>query len=429
MDTSWLSFLPPFFQGLIVALGTGLVLGLEREHQQSMEQYRFAGLRTFTLVSLLGYLVGYFAIQAANAWILPAVSLGLFLLIALAYKVQAQRQSVGITTEVALIISFFSGSLIAAGYLGEAFSVAVVVAVLLSLKTRFKWFIQQISQEELAAFLRFFVLIVLALLLLPDAYFGPENLLHYRSIGWVILLVSSISLSGYLLLKFGGMRYGILGTALVGGLFSSTLVSWVFSARSREIPQLGTLLGAGILLSSSIMYLRVLFVTSLFAPALTFHLLLPCALMFLVTLVVVRFAYSDGPYKEPSSAVPSLPLGNPLELRNALYFAILYVGVSLLMYYSGKEMGEYGSYASAALSGIADMDAITISTAQWAQRSSAYSHAAQLIVAAALSNTIFKMLLVFLRAGGQTRRYAALGFGLVLLAGGTWLTFRLVLNL
>lgn len=421
MDATWLSFLPAFFQGLIVALGIGLVLGLEREHQQSTEQYSFAGLRTFSLMSITGYLTAHLAVQTANAWLTPLVSLGVLLLITVAYRAQAERQSLGITTEIALFISYLSGNLIAVGYPGEAFGGAVVVAVLLSLKTRFKRFIQQISQEELAAFLKFFVLIVLALLLLPDAYFGPDNLLHYRSIGWVILLVSSISLTGYLLLKFGSARYGILGTALVGGLFSSTLVAWAFSARSRETPQLTSLFSGGILLSSSIMYLRVLFLTSLFAPQLTWQLLLPCALMFLVSTVVVFSLSVSGAKYKGLDAAPDIPLGNPLDLKNALYFAALYVGVSLFMHYSRQELGESGSFASAAFSGIADMDAITISTSQWVQRSAAYRYAAQTIVVAALSNTVFKTLLVLARSHPLTRKQTLVGFSLVCLTGVLWL--------
>lgn len=421
MDTTWLSFLPAFFQGLVVALGIGLVLGLEREHQQSTEQYSFAGLRTFSLMSITGYLTAHLAVQTANAWLMPLVALGVLLLITVAYRAQAERQSLGITTEIALFISYLSGNLTAVGYPGEAFAGAVVVAVLLSLKTRFKRFIQQISQEELAAFLKFFVLIVLALLLLPDAYFGPDNLLHYRSIGWVILLVSSISLTGYLLLKFGSARYGILGTALVGGLFSSTLVAWAFSARSRETPQLTSLFSGGILLSSSVMYLRVLFLTSLFAPELTWRLLLPCALMFLVSTMVVLFLSVPGSKYEGADIAPDIPLGNPLDLKNALYFAVLYVGVSLFMHYSRQELGESGSFASAAFSGIADMDAITISTSQWVQRSAAYRYAAQTIIVAALSNTVFKTLLVLVRSHSHTRRQTLVGFGLVCLTGALWL--------
>lgn len=152
MDTNWISFLPPFYQGLIVALGTGLVLGLEREHRQSAEEYTFAGLRTFSLMSITGYLVGYLAAQTSHFWLTTGVALGALLLITVAYKAQADRQSIGMTTELALFISFLSGNLIAAGYAGEAFGAGVLVAVILSLKTRFKWFIQQISQEELAAF-------------------------------------------------------------------------------------------------------------------------------------------------------------------------------------------------------------------------------------------------------------------------------------
>ncbi len=419
MDTSaWLSFLPPFFQGLVVAVGTGLALGLEREHRQNTESYRFAGLRTFSLTSLAGYLTGYIAIDAGNPWLWPAATLGVLLLVAVAYWAQSKEHNFGITTEIALFISYLCGSLVAAGHPGEAFGAAVATAVILSLKARFQWFVQQMRPEELTAFLKFFVLMVLALLLLPDAHFGPNNLLHYRSVGWVILLVSSISLAGYLLLKFAGTRYGILGAALIGGLFSSTLVAWVFSARSRELPQLGRLLGAGIVFSSSVMYLRVLFLTGLFAPKTTAQLLLPCVLMFLTSILVVGRANTSA---LSNAAVPTLPLTNPLDLKNALYFGGLYIAVAFFTYYSRQEAGTLGAFASAALSGIADMDAITISTAQWAESTSNHVLAAQTIVAAALSNTCFKMVLVFLRGRGMARRYAMVGFAATLLIGSAWL--------
>lgn len=422
MPTTWLDFLPPFFQGLLVALGIGLILGFEREHQQRTDPHHFAGLRTFPILTVVGFVTGMVS-NPAFPWLLPAVTIGLLILLTVAYYMQAARDSLGLTTEFALVLAYLLGVFVSAGHYSESLAVAVAATVLLSLKERFQWFVQQITQTELVAFIKFFVLVILLLLLLPNEHFGPEDILHYRELGWIILLVSSLSFVGYLLLKFTGSQRGILATALLGGLFSSTMVAWVFGARSRETPALSRPLGAGILLASSVMFVRVWLLASLFSRAVAAQLLLPCALMLVANLVVVWY-YNRTWEKEKSDT--SLPLGNPLDLKNAVFFGLLYVGVTLFMYYSRQWFGESGAYFSGIISGIADTDAITISTAKWAKHATAVEYGANMIVVAALSNTLFKGAVALLRGHASMRRYVAVGFAAVLLAGGAWLLVRLV---
>lgn len=424
MDTSWLDFLPPFFQGLLVSSGIGLIIGLEREHKQQTETLHFAGLRTFPLMSILGFTGAYVADQYLPGLLL-AITAGVFLLITVAYFVQARQGNLGMTSELALAMAFILGIMVAYGHSTEALASAVVVTVLLSLKEEFHQFVKQITEPELAAFIKFFVLAVLLLLLLPDRYFGPDNLLHYRELGWIIVLVSSISFVGYLLLKFTGSQRGILLTALLGGLFSSTMIAWVFAARSRQAPGLSRLLGAGILLSSSIMYVRVLLLTWLFNAGVSTQLAVPCALMLVLTLAVVWRMTRAGTTTSSDSA--QIPLGNPLDIKNGLFFGLLYIGVSLFMYYSRKWFGEAGSYWSGAVSGIADLDAITISTAKWTRQSASLEYGANLIVVAMLSNTLFKSVVALARGHAAIRRPLAAGFGLVLLTGVVWLFWRLYL--
>lgn len=420
--SNYLDFLPPFFQGLLVATGIGLIMGLEREHQQREETHRFAGLRTFPMATILGFVTGTISDQYMPE-LLPAAILGFFLLIAVAYFMQAQRESIGLTTEFALVLAFGLGALVSVGHYAEALAVAVVATVLLSLKEEFRWFVKQISHTELAAFIKFFVLVLLLLLLLPDERFGPEGLLHYRELGWIILLVSSISFAGYLLLKFGGSTHGILLTALLGGLFSSTMIAWVFGARSRETPALSRSLGAGILLSSAVMYMRVLLLTGLFSAEVAWQLLFPCTLMLAITLVAVWYFHRS---KDESEQTDQLPLGNPLDLKNAVFFGFLYIGVTLFMYYSRQWFGESGAYVSGMISGVADMDAITISTAKWAKMTSEADYGANIVAIAALSNTLFKATVATLRGHASMRKYMITGFGAVLLAGGIWLAIRLI---
>lgn len=422
MPTTWLDFLPPFFQGLLVAAGIGLIMGLEREHQQREDTHHFAGLRTFPMVAIFGFVTGLVSDQYMPG-LLPAATVGLFLLIAVAYYMQAQRESIGLTTEFALVLAYTLGVLVSLNHYSEALATAVVATVLLSLKERFQWFVKQITQSELAAFIKFFVLVLLLLLLLPDERFGPENLLHYRELGWVILLVCSISFVGYLLLKFSGSRHGILLTALLGGLFSSTMIAWIFGARSRETPALSQALGAGILLSSSVMYVRVLLLTTLFSSAVARQLLFPCLLMLAVSLLAVWY-YNR--HRDKAGQTEALPLGNPLDLKNAVFFGFLYIGVTLFMYYSRQWLGDSGAYISGMISGVADMDAITISTSKWAKMTSEADYGANIVAIAALSNTLFKATVATLRGHASMRKYMITGFGAVLLAGGAWLAFRLI---
>lgn len=422
MDTTWLDFLPPFFQGLLVSTGIGMIMGLEREHQQQGEVRHFAGMRTFPLLAIFGFIVGFLSDQYLP-WLLPAVTLGLLILISVAYYIQAQEGSWGLTTEIAVMLAFSLGLLVAVGHPAEALAVSVVATVFLSLKEEFHWFVRQISQTELAAFIRFFVLAFLLLLLLPNQNFGPEGILHYRDLGWIIVLVSSISFLGYLLLKFTGSERGVLLTAVLGGLFSSTMIAWVFGARSRETPSISRQLGLGILLSSSVLYIRVLLLSWLFFPAVTVELLLPCMLMLVFTLLTVWY-YNRKWEKDGQAA--QLPLGNPLDIKNAVFFGLLYIGVSLFIYYSREWFGESGSYLSGIISGLADMDVITISMTKWAKQSSAAAYAANMIIVACLSNTLFKALVSVFRGHSSMRRYMITGFGLVLLTGAVWLAIRLL---
>lgn len=406
-----------------MATGVGFIIGLEREHQQQTEHNtrHFAGLRTFPLIAILGFAVGFIS-DTYMSWLLPATTLGLSLLVTAAYFVQAQKGNIGMTTELALALAFILGALAAYGHPAEALAVAVITTVLLSLKEELHGFVKQITDTELAAFIKFFVIALLLLLMLPDQYFGPENLLHYRELGWIVILVSSISFAGYLMLKFSGPQRGILLTALMGGLFSSTMIAWVFAARSRETPGLSRIWGAGILLSSSVLYIRLLLLTATFNTVITKQLVLPCVLMLAVTLLTVWY-YTREKAVEQQPA--NIPLGNPLDIRSALFFGLLYIAVSLFMYYSRQWFGEKGSYISGIISGIADMDAITISTAKWAKQSEMSFYGANLVMVAALSNTVFKFTVSMMKGHASMRRSLVTGFGAVLLIGLIWLLFRL----
>ena len=414
----WLQFIPPFIKGLITATGIGLVIGLEREHSMQTEKPHLAGFRTFPLICIFGFLTGILAHDVSIAMI-PAATAGLLLLVAVAYYVQTQHGKLGMTTEFAIILVFFLGIMVAYGQVNNALAVVVIATLLLSLKDEFHSFVARITEQELLAFVKFFVIALLILPNLPDKAFGPEDILNYRDIGWIIVIVSTLSFIGYLLLKFGGMQQGILITALLGGLFSSTMVAWIFGARSRESPGLVKTFAAGILLSSTIMYVRVVALSALFNLDLALKLAIPCGIMLLVSLFAVwRITQKDGESKKESGEIP---LGNPLDLKNAVFFGMLYIAIGYFLYYSQLWMGTSGAYLTGLVSGVADIDAITINSAHMAARDSAMvKEATKIVLVAMMSNTVFKTTIATLRGDPKIRPYLLTTFGAVVVVGLVW---------
>ncbi len=404
----------PFLVGLLVSAGVGLIIGLEREFNTHDEPGHLGGIRTFTLVALLGFCAGWIG-KTGNPVLLPAVVAGFILLVGVSYFLQAKTGKMGLTTELALILTLLLGIFNAADLMRESVTVVVLVTLLLSLKAQLHGFIRQMTQEELFAFIKFIILALLILPMLPDQPFGPQGLLNLRDMGWIVVLVLSLSFTGYLMLKFGSPDKGILLTAIVGGLFSSTMIAWVFSAKSRERKDLASVYGSGIVLASSIMFIRVMILTLIFDPPVAVALWLPLLLMLLVSLVP-----TGQVLKKQKSSVggPHLSPGNPLDIKNAAFFVLLYVGITFFMYGSREWLGTALTYLSGAIAGIADIDSITISTSKWASVSpDSTAQARAIILLAVMSNSIFKLLVSVFSGAKEIRKPVTIGFGLVLLVG------------
>ena len=416
------SILPPGLVSLIVSAGVGLIIGLEREFNTHDQPTHVGGIRTFVLAASLGNVSDWVSQHTAPA-LLVAVLAGFVLLVLVAYFVQTQKGKLGLTTPMALVLTFLLGVANSRGLMQESLAVVVLMTTVLSLKEQLHGFVQQITEDELFAFIKFIVLALLILPMLPTTPFGPDNLLNARELGYIVVLVLSISFAGYLLLKFGSPHKGILLTAVLGGLFSSTLIAWVFSSKSRERNDLSRAYGSGIVLASSIMFIRVFVWVSVFAFQVAKDLFVPLLLMFLVSLVPTWQVFRAH---KKEDGVPPLSPGNPLDIRNAVFFALLYIGITLFMSASRLWLHPALTYLSGALAGIADIDAITISTAKWAATPSGQSReAAVTVLLAVMSNSLFKCLVGMLRGSADLRKPVGLGFGLVLLVGAVWVFFWL----
>ena len=397
--------LTPFLLSLLVSLGIGLIVGMEREFENLSGKEHFAGLRGFAMMSILGCVVTFLAVEL-NINILLVVIPGVFLFISVFHFSKIRKENFGIVTELSLVLVFFLGVLSGLHYIREALAVAVIVSSLLTLKTKFRETIGRITKEELFAFIKFIILSLLLLPFLPDKNYGPDGIINPRSIGFVVVIVSSLSFVGYFIIKFYGAEKGVLFTGFFGGTFSSTAVTWVFSARSKENENLSMQYATGIIIACTVMFARVLIVAALFNIIVFKWLLLPCGLMILGSSVVAFILKRKTASQKTSNLIQ---LGNPLELSSAFLFGIQYVVITLFVYYANIYLGTKGLLITGFISGLADVDAINISMSKLSLVQINPSMAAIVILLAILSNTIFKLGVSYIKGSKKLRKQVLIG--------------------
>ncbi|MFZ6013206.1 MAG: MgtC/SapB family protein [Bacteroidota bacterium] len=418
------SFLTPYLLSIIVSTGIGLIIGLEREFRKTAEKDHFAGIRTFPLVCLFGC-IATFAAASFSIWIAASALFAFIVFIGATYFVRSAKGHTGMTTEVSLIITFILGMMTAQQLIKESLAVMVITTTLLALKGQFHSFILKITEDELFAFIKFIILCLLLFPFLPDTDYGPNGILNPQEVGFIVVVVSSISFVGYLLTKFTGTNKGILLTALFGGLVSSTAVTWMFSSRSQKSdPSEATLYAAGIILASSIMFLRVAIVAFIFNRDFATTLILPCAMMFVAGLAFCLWFVrkTDTMIKHDTP----IELGNPVNIPNALGFGLLYVCIAYVVFYGDKLLGNKGLILSGAISGLADVDAVTITIAKLSQTVIGSETFLTAVLLATVSNTVVKLVITLLRSAPEVKRKVTYAMGAILLVAMTFMAFQYV---
>ena len=408
-----------FFR-LGMAILLGILIGIEREYSAHRKTQKvFAGVRTFGLFGLLGGLAALAADQMDQAWALVAVVLVVGGMIVSSYVVTARKDRVGMTTEIAGLVVVLNGALCYWGLISLAVASAVSVSVLLSIKPFTQFFVDNLSSEDVYATLQFAVISAVILPVLPNASFAPPpfDVLNPYKIWLMVVFISGISFLGYATIKFVGSEQGIGLIGFLGGLVSSTAVTLTFAERSRKQTGLVGPFTLAILISWVVMFARVLVEVFVVNPALLQVVWLPVAAAGGMGLAYSAFLFFFQRTKESSD----VKFSNPFELGTAIKFGLLYAVILLVARAAQMYLGDAGTYASAILSGLTDVDAITLSMAELSKPGNGLSMetAARAIVLAISSNTVVKGSIVLTTASAAMRKPFLPGFLLMLVTGLT----------
>ncbi len=396
------------------AIAIGFMIGLQREFaKRNTKRGLVAGERTFALLGLVGCLSAFVADELDSSWVFWGIIFILGVFSAISYFVDAWNGHVGMTTEVAVVITILIGGLCYWGHLAVAAALGIATTAILYLKIETDRLVHALTREDIFAALQFAVISAIILPVLPNRSFfqPPFDVLNPFKIWLMVVFISGISFLGYVAIKTIGARRGIGITGFLGGLASSTAVTLGFSERSSREPHLSTPFALAIMVSWTVMFSRVLIEVGVLNRQLLAVVWVPLAAAGFVGLLYAVYLYLSQRVDEKGD----VKFSNPFDLGSAVKFGLLY-GVILLVSRSAQMyLGRTGIMLSSLLSGIADVDAITLSMAELSNSGGLeIGVASQAIVVAAMSNTIVKGGIALM--GGSSELRKALWPGILLMA-------------
>jgi uncharacterized membrane protein (DUF4010 family) len=381
---------------------------------QSLDE--FMGLRTFAVLSLLGF--GAALVGEKVPFLGPVVVGGVCLLVVAMY-VRVVHWGTGITTEAAAIAVCVLGML--CRYNAQAAGViALVLAVLLASKRFTHGTARKMRRVELTDTLKFLVVILIILPLLPHRALDPYGAFNPYKVGFLVVLISGISFVGYFLTRILGAQRGLGLTGILGGLTSSTAVTAAMAAQAKQHPKLRSICAFSTVAANATMFARVLVVVAVLDRALVLRLVWSIGAMTGVAIIasVVLWFVASKATKADAEAAGEVPLKNPFSVGPALKFAAFFVGILFVAKLSKLYLGDQGLYAAAALSGLADVDAITLTITEQTRNASLAQHVGAVgITIAVVSNSVVKTGIAIYSGGWKFGRLIGVCLGLATAAG------------
>lgn len=389
---------------LALALALGLLVGMERGWHTRLEKEgsRVAGFRTFGIIGLLG------GVWAELATFVSPVILGFgflgFVAVITAADVQARRATgdVGATTVIAALATFGFGALATTKAMELAVAGTVMMTLLLGTKVTLHHWLEKIEEKELIAGLKLLVMTLVLLPVLPDKGYGPFDALNPYKLWLMVVLISALSFVGYVAMRMMSDRKGLIVSAAAGGLVSSTAVTVSHSKLARENPKEARLVGGTVIIASAVMYLRIPILAGVVMPNVGLGVLMPMLGGALTCLAIAAFLLRGS---KTTGQETSLQVTNPLEFSIALRFGIFLAIVTLAARAANHWFGSGGIFALAGLSGLSDVDPITLSLAQMSSGSVTLSTAVIGISIATAANMVTKAVISIVAGGRSLARY------------------------
>jgi len=408
---AWLDADAAPLAAFLASLAIGLLVGVERERNPAAK----AGLRTFALTAVFGTVAAMLGEHAGGAWV-PAVGLALVgLAIVAAYHHAPPADDPGTTTVVALVLTYCLGALCWYGEQTLAAAIAVVVTALLYFKAELRGILERFERRDLLAVIQFATLSVVILPILPDEGYGPYGALNPFRIWLMVVLISGLSLAGYIALKMVGVRHGLVLVGLFGGLVSSTATTLAYSKHARGGSPTDVAAGV-IVLANLTVLVRLAIVAAAVAPGILARLVPVLGAAFVAGAVVAFVFFRRRLAGDAEFPLPAV--SNPTELRASLGFGALFALVLLAAAWLSDVAGKSGLYAVALVSGLTDVDALTLSSLQLFTSAKLGAREAVVAIALALlANTAFKLGLVVTVGGKPLARRVILPALASVLAG------------
>lgn len=388
-----------------LALVLGFLIGLERERDKPLI---FAGMRTFALISLLGAVLAFVSENFAGYWLL-IVGFGAVAAFALVSHIKGfETGHVGITTEVAFLLAFLLGGLVYWELLTLAAAVTVGVVLVLNFKPNLQEFLTHVDRQDIWAGLEFAIVWVIVLPILPNRTYGPFDVLNPREIWLMVVFIAGINLAGYILPQFIGAGRSIGLTGVLGGMISSTAVTFELARRSQSERErdFATLFALAIALASTGMFFRALILAAVLNPSLAVGLVLPMLTGAIVAALGVALMWRQARQSGDSELerLESRERRSPFALRPALQFGLIFAVVLWVSKAAMVLLGDIGVYVSSAVGGLAGMDAIALSMAKLAGSSITQAVAIRAVTLGAAANMVFKGAIAAILGGGNVRR-------------------------
>lgn len=408
MELTWLegtefARLPAFAASLAI----GLLIGLERERHPRAK----AGLRTFALVSLLAAILAVLGDVLHTPWILIVGLLIVGAMIVTTYAREEAYTEPGTTTITALLVCYGLSAMVWYGQVQMSVMLAVVTVILLYFKAELKGVTQRLTRRDLISILQFAVLTLVVLPLLPNQNYGRYGVLNPYQIWIVVVLISGVSLAGYIAFRFVGQRYGAPLLGFLGGLVSSTATTLVYARQARDLPEMQGLAVLVIVIANIVVLIRLAVLSAVMSPGIVGSLLPVLLSGLLAGMLALLYLWRR---KTPADEAPMPNIKNPTELRTAFSFALIYAVVVFLSAWLSDISGDKGLYALALASGLTDVDAISLSAMRLFNLDQlAAEQAVIAIVLAVFSNMVFKLGMVLVVGGKALFLRCAIAMGAV----------------